>query len=255
MKALLILPLAGLLLPPRFALRLGGLGIVALLGLLVFGNTPYNPGAGHGLGLALIGFFVVLFFGAIIAGLIARGLWHAWRGTPIGPGDIAVPPALDQMLVGLAMAVPAGLAALALGQALSGHAGPLAVHLGLLAGLAALAVGSAFAARGMVRAAGLGLSLWLAVIVADSMRLERQLRADLPQDRAYCLAIGPDRLPPERLPPLMGLTAPKPIHLQIADPGHPRFLRWSFRWHGFVPGGLNPRDVPCTPVLHDPAPP
>lgn len=219
MEALLVLPLLGLLLPARYSLRLGGLGIVALMAVAVYGNTPYDPGAGHGLGLAIIGLFVALFFGAIGAGLIARGIWHARRGNPVGPADLAVPPLVEELLIGIAMVVPAGIAAMVLGNVLSGHAQPLAVHLVLLAGLAALAAVAGLRMRGLLRGAVLGLSLWLAAIVADSMRLERQLMSNLQRNVGFCLAIGPDRLPLDEVPPLMGLTAPKPILLVRRAPG------------------------------------
>lgn len=251
METLLILPLTGLLLPAGYALRFGAAGIVALLALGVYGNTPLNPGAGHGYGVAILFMFFVLFFGGIAAGLVARGLWHAWRGRSVDLGDLAVPRLLDDLLAVLAMVIPAGLVAMMLGRALSGSTHPLAVHLGLLAGLAAAALGAVGGLRGLARAAVLGLSLWLAVIIVDSMRLEGQLRADaarMSSDRLRCLAVGPQGLPPDPAVPLMGLTAPKPIILHTADPSGPQFLRWSFRWHGFVEGGISAADVRCTPT-------
>lgn len=252
MGALLILPLTGLFLPARYALRLGALGIIALLALGVYGNTPSNPGVGHGYGVAMIFVFSVLFFGAIALGLIARGVWHGWRGAPLDPVDLAVPAFVDWLLLGLAMVVPAGLVGLTLGRGLSGAAHPLLVHLALLAALAAAALGAAVTIPGLARAAVLGLSLWLAVIVVDSMRLEGQVLADAARrapDLPHCLAVGQLGLPPDPDVPLMGLTAPKPIILQIADPSGPRLLRWSFRYHGFVKGGISAADVRCTPAL------
>ena len=252
MEALLILPIAGLLLPARYALRLGALGLTTLLAIGIYDNTPLNPGAGQGLGLAMIFMFFVLFFGAITLGLVVRAIWGAWRSVALDPADLAVPALVDALLVGLAMVVPAGMFALALGNALSGNVHPLAVHLGLLATMAATSLASVFTLPGLARAAVLGLSLRLAVIVVDSMRLERQVLADVTRplpDQPRCLAVGPQGLPPDHAVPLMGLTAPKPIILQIADPSGPQFLRWSFRWHGFVEGGISAADVRCIPAL------
>ncbi|EEW25180.1 hypothetical protein [Rhodobacter ferrooxidans] len=245
-------PLAGLVLPARHALRLGALGVIALMTFAVYGNAAYHQGAGYALGVAMVGTFFALVFGAIVAGLIASGLWQAWHGNWPAAADPAMPPALDNLLIAVAMVVPAGIAALALGSALAGNAHPLAVHLGLLAALATLALVTTFGLHGLVRAAALGFCLWLAVIVADSMRLEGQLLADaarIKPDLPRCMAIGPQGMPLAQVPPLMGLTAPKPILLHIADPTRPRFLRWSFRWHGFVRGGIRAEDLRCTPAL------
>ncbi len=250
MEALLILPLAGMILPARYALRLGGLGGIALLALGAYGNTPYDPGVGHGLGTAMIFMGFVLLFGGIAAGLVVRWGWHLWRRTALDLAGLAAPPLVDDLLAGLAMVVPAGLVAVMVGSALSGNLHPLAVHLGIFAFLAAVALASGVRLRGLARAAVLGLSLWLAVIVADSMCLERQLLADAARilpDQPRCLAIGPQRLSMDQARPLMGLTTPKPILLRAADGN--RVLRWSFRYHGFVKTGIDPQDVPCTPAL------
>lgn len=105
---------------------------------------------------------------------------------------------------------------------------------------------------GLLRAGALGLSMWLAVIMGDSMQLQGQIAADaalILQDRPGCLAIGPQGLPPGTGLPLMGLTAPKPIILLIADPRGPQFLRWSFRWHGFVRGAIAVAEVHCIPAM------
>ncbi len=256
MEATLILPLLGLVLPPRYALRLAAVGIIALLAFGVFGNKAYDPGAGHGLGLAILIWFVILFFGAILLGLAARGLWHLWRislddSAKPGLADLSVPPLLDQLLAGLAMIVPAGLLALALGDFLAGSGHPLLIHIGLLVAVLSLGVVALIYLDGLPQAATLGLSIWLAFIVADSMRLEGQMMADVTRQAGalpQCLAIGPEALAPGQLPPLMGLTAPKPILLRIAHDGNARLLRWSFRWHGFVRGGINEADVRCLPA-------
>lgn len=256
MEAALILPALGLVLPPRYALRLAALGVIAIVAFAVYGNTTYDPGAGHAIGVVILGGFAALYFGAILAGLGARWLWHLWRGAPDGPGkwsfaDLSVPPAVDQFLAGLTMLVPAGLVALALGTALAGSSHPLLVHLGLLAACLSLGGIAVVLLQGMARAAAIGLALWMAIIVSDSMRLEGQVIADAARQAGslpMCLAIGPDGLGPDQLPPLMGLTAPKPILLRVGDTEPPRLLRWSFRWHGFVRGGIRDQDVRCLPA-------
>jgi hypothetical protein len=70
----------------------------------------------------------------------------------------------------------------------------------------------------------------------------------VPKDAPYCLAIGPNRLPAAKAPPLMGLTAPKPILLLVDRGNRPEVLRWSFRGRIFVEGGAPPRDIACTPA-------
>lgn len=216
---LLLLSLIGLFLPPRFALRIGGVGVILALSILVYFNTPYDPGAGHALGVAMLGSAFALFFGAILLGLVVRGVW-ALRAGPAQPIEYDCR-RLDQLLAAFAMVVPAGVIAMALGNRLSGGGHPLGVHLALLAGLAGTAVFALMRTGGLSRAALIGLALWLALITADSLRLDGQLRADLArvsQDTQSCLAIGPNAMPLDRAPPLMGLTAPKPILLLVGTP-------------------------------------
>ena len=68
MDAVFLLPIAGLILPPRYALRLAGAGLVALLAFAVFSNTP--PGQDSDLiGQAILTVFAVLFFGSVALGL------------------------------------------------------------------------------------------------------------------------------------------------------------------------------------------
>lgn len=248
MEFLLILPIAGLVLPPRYSLRLGAAGIVALLALSVYGNTPYLPGAGHALGEAILARFAILFFAAIFLGIVLRWLWNWWHRIDMTPTDLEAPLA-DQALAFLATVLPAGMAALWLGAALSGNTAPLRTHLLVLAGLAAVALGSLVLAKGVIRAGLLGFAAFLALIVADSMRLDRQIQAQLPKDTPYCLAIGPDFLSRDQTPPLMGLTAPKPILLVTDNQDRRETRRWSFRYHGFVRNGTSNAGPPCTPTL------
>lgn len=244
---MLILPIAGLALPPRISLRLGAAGIVALLALSVYDSVPYDPGAGHDLGEAILAGFAILFFAAIFLGIVLRWLWNWWHRIDMTPDDLEAPLA-DQALAFLAMVLPAGMVALWLGAALSGNTAPLRTHLLLLAGLAAAALGAHVLVRGVVRAGMLGLAAFLALIVADSMRLDGQIQAQLPKDAPYCLAIGPDFLSRDRAPPLMGLTAPKPILLVTDNQDRRETRRWSFRYHGFVRDGTGNAGPPCTPA-------
>jgi hypothetical protein len=250
MNALLVvLALLGLLLPPSYSVRLALVGLVALLSLPIYSNRPPEEGAGYALGLVFIFSGFLIFIGAIMLGLIARGLWyliHRGRGSEAEPSP--PPPAVDVGLIAIAMFPVAGLVALWLGNALSGSAAPLAVHLTLFAGLAAVAVFSR-SLPPLAHGAALGLALWLALIVGDSLRLETQVRADLARLRTdverACLALGPDRLHLDQVSPLMALTAPKPILLLHGNAGNERVLRWSFRYHGFVRTHINPDVVPC----------
>lgn len=246
MEALLLLPVVALFLPVRYSLRVGGAVIVAVVAFGIYDSTPYDPGAGYGFGMTILVSSVLLFLGGILLGLILRGLWHLWRGNRIALKDLAAPVA-DRVLAGWAMVVPAGAIALILGEALAGDAHPLRTHLLLLAGLAGLALLALFRAGGLLRAALLGLCLWLTLIVADSMQLQRQIEADLPKDLPFCLAIGPDRLSADKLPPLMGLTAPKPILLLTMTEDRTDTRRWSFRGHGFVRGASSFGAPPCPP--------
>lgn len=61
MRALLLLPVAALVLPARFSLRLGAAVIVALIALGIYDSTPYDPGAGYALGMAILGGAALLF--------------------------------------------------------------------------------------------------------------------------------------------------------------------------------------------------
>ncbi len=247
MEASLVLPVAGLILPPRFSLRLAGAGLVALLGLAVYANTP--PGHDSDpFGDALLVVFAMLFFGAVLLGILARGVLRSWRGNPLTPEDFSAP-RTDRALMAFAMVLPAGIAALWLGDVLAGNAAPWRTHLFLLAGLAGMALAAVLPLPGLIRAALLGFAAFAAGIVADSMRLDRQVAALVPKDAPYCLAIGPNRLPAAKAPPLMGLTAPKPILLVTQAEGRLETRRWSFRWHGFVRGGSGQADPSCTPTL------
>lgn len=248
MEGLLLLPFAALIPPPRHALRLGLAGMAAALALTVYSNIPYNPGAGAALGEAFLALFALLFFGSVLLGIVARAVWRSWQGNPLTPEDFSAP-RTDRALMAFAMVLPAGTAALWLGDVLAGNAAPLRTHLFLLAGLAGLALAAVLPLPGLIRAALLGFAAFAAGIVADSMRLDRQLSASLPPDTALCLAIGPDRLPRDQVPPLMGLTAAKPILLITQADGKLETRRWSFRWHGFVRDGSGQADPPCTPTL------
>lgn len=247
MRALLLLPIAALVLPARFSLRLGAAVIVALIALGIYDSALYDPGAGYAPGEAILGAAVLLFFPAIVLGLILRGLWHLWQGNRIGRKDFAAPVA-DMVLAVWAMVVPAGAIALTLGDVLAGDANPLRTHLLLLAALAGLALLALFRTRGPIRAALIGFSLWPALIVADSMRFRHQIEAALPKDLPFCLAIGPDHQPVDKVPPLMGLTAPKPILLLTMTGDETDTRRWSFRWHGFVRDGTSRGAASCPPA-------
>lgn len=237
---LLILPLCvGPFLPPRLALRLGGLGVVLGLDFIVYGNVAYDPGAGFGLGEAMLAGLALLYFGAVGVSLAVGAFW---RGRSRGP---AVPRLLDQVLIAFAMTPPAGAIALILGNLLAGHSQPLAVHLGLAGVLAALSAAAFRSRSDAIRAAIWGLSLTLGLIVWDSTRLAAQIAEALPQ-RPHCLAFGPEGAPPPQMP-LMALTAPKPILLRVEGQGYQRVRRWSFRYHGFVRTGLKSEEVACQP--------
>ncbi|MFZ1337699.1 MAG: hypothetical protein WAS26_01440 [Paracoccaceae bacterium] len=241
-----IVILAGALLPPGHALRLGALSLIGLGVLGVYGNTPYMPGAGNALGQALLFWFYILLFGAITLGLMARWIWSLWRGPDGWMLSWRVPAALDLGLIALAMVIPAGMLAVVLGDGLAGSDAPLRMHLILLAICASLGLG-AFWLPKVARAAELGFALTLAAITVDSMRLDGQLHSQLPAT-GYCLAIGPDHLPPDQVPPLMGLTAPKPIVRVILSDDRTRAERWSFRGHRFVRDGTQSQEPPCTPT-------
>ncbi|MEZ5796026.1 MAG: hypothetical protein R3D63_00100 [Paracoccaceae bacterium] len=243
----MVFPIAGLLLPPRYSLRLGAAGVVAVLALPVFDSAPADPDWGFALFWGSLWILFLAYFGAVVIGLALRRLWRWRHGVAPWSFDLSAPLA-DRALVFLAMALPAGIMALWLGSLLSGDTSPLRTHLLLLAGLAGLALSAALPVHGLVRAAVLGFAGFAALIVADSMRLDGQIQAQLPTDAPYCLAIGPDRLPRDQSPPLMGLTAPKPILRVVAGQNRPETRRWSFRWHGFVRDGSGNPAPPCTPA-------
>ena len=226
-----------LILPPRLALRLGGLGVVLGLDVIVYGNVAYEPGAGSGLGQAMLAGLALVYFGTVAVSLAVGALW---RGRSRGP---AVPRLLDPVLIVFAMTPPAGAIALIPGELLAGHSRPLAVHLGLAGVLAALSAAAFLIRSAAIRAAIWGLSLSLGLIVWDSTRLARQIAEALPE-RPHYLAFGPEGAPPPPMP-LMALTAPKPILLRLE--GRATALRWSFRYHGFVRTGLKPDEVACRP--------
>ena len=244
----LFLALLGLLLPPRFSVRLGLASIILGLIVWLYSNTPYDHGAGHGLAMAMIFWAFAVFLGAIFAGSVAWGLW-ATISRPSEPvQDDGLGPILDQLLVALFMALPAGLIALTLGNLFAGSAHPLLVHVALLASLAGTAAIALRWTSGAGRTALLGLAVWLGLITGDSLRLEGQLRAELANyahGQTICLAIGPDALPLESVPRPMGLTAPKPILLVTGASDLRKVQRWSFRYHGFVRTGINPTTIPC----------
>jgi len=220
-----------------------GLGVLG-----VYGNTPYMPGAGFGIGLALLFVFCILNFCAIVLGLALRwGMRRLFKGASsedVWMFSWQVVPWVDLILMALFMVIPAGIIAMILGSALAGSESPLAVHLVLLVVWAAMTLGAFWVPDRRVMAAGVGLSVALAVITVDSMRLGSQLRAALPEGD-YCLAIGPDHLPLDQVPRLMGLTAQKPI-LRVTGAGdRAEVRRWSFRYHGFVWGGREGNGLPC----------
>ncbi|MFZ1483087.1 MAG: hypothetical protein WAT25_20195 [Paracoccaceae bacterium] len=240
-----IVLLAGLLLPPGYALRLAALALIGLGILAVYQRATYSVGAGQVLDETMLFWVFILLFALVAVGIGLREGLKRGRGVTGWLVSYHVQAAVDYGLIALFMAIPAGMLAVVLGDGLAGSEAPLRVHLILLAICAALALWSLWLPR-LARAAELGFALALAAIVADSMRLDGQLRAHLPQ-KAHCLAIGPDNLAMDQLPLLMGLTAPKPILLVTGSGEAQDIHRWSFRGHEFVRSAAPPDGPPCTP--------
>ena len=138
-----------LILPPRLALRLGGLGVVLGPDVIVYGNAAYEPGAGSGLGLAMLAGLALVYFGTVAVSLAVGAVWRCRSRGP------AVPRLLDPVLIAFAMTPPAGAIALIPGDLLAGHSRPLAVHLGLAGVLAALS-----AAAFLIRSAAIRAPIW-----------------------------------------------------------------------------------------------
>jgi hypothetical protein len=237
--------LAGLVLPTYIGVRVLILAFIGLGWLEVYEREFYDPGVGHTFGLMIVGALI----GSFALGALVRG---ALRGA-LGPGMALPSPrwifGVDRLLLIAAMGVPAGLTALILGAILAGAGRPVAVHVTLLAVLALTGVAALRKMTGHPRAAALGFCAFLAGIVGYSMRMEPGFQAALRQnDAPWCLSIGPRALALDQVPPLMGLTAPKPILLLVDRGNRPEVLRWSFRGRIFVEGGAPPRDIACTPA-------